>query len=80
MIVHSVEIETVHVYYSVNVETSDGLDREFHVRDDGWALFIESRPAGNRERISFGTESTRKADADTALVALKEWAEKKFTR
>jgi hypothetical protein len=67
-----VKLDKVEVYYRVTVETGKGL-KVYRVRDDGWALFVKTVNGASVGRVSFGTDSKRKPDADSALVALKSW-------
>lgn len=69
----NVEMEKVEVYYRVKVTTSRGNPKFYRVRDDGWALFVKTLNGQSVGRVSFGTGSKRKPDADSALEALKTW-------
>lgn len=78
-VVHKVEIDRVSIYYTVIVSTSKG-DKQFRVRDDGWALFVQhgddNRPYA---RIGTAPDSARKpGDKDSALVMLTAWAKERF--
>lgn len=68
----SVTINKTVVYYDVTVSTPKG-EKEYRVRDDGWALFVKTRDNRPVGRVSFGTESKRVPEVDSAIEALKRW-------
>lgn len=68
----SVTINKTVVYYDVTVSDPKG-DKEYRVRDDGWALFVKTRDNRPVGRVSFGTDSKRTPDVVTALEALGRW-------
>jgi hypothetical protein len=85
--VEHVEIQKVSIHYAVTVDvtrTQDGASAtftyEFNVRDDGWALWVKALNTGE----SLGTirldENRRVGDADSALEALKTWANERYGR
>lgn len=68
----TVTIDATVVYYDVTVHDGD-KERSYRVRDDGWALFVKTRDNRPVGRVSFGTDSKRTPDKDSALEALESW-------
>lgn len=80
-VVHEVVLDRVTVKYGLTV-TGTALRkefvREFEVRDDGWKMWIyrldTDRGPVLVDYVSFGTDSKRTPDRDSALEALTKWA------
>lgn len=84
-VVNRVEIDKETHYWQTKVDMtlSNGVEWGcgFNVRDDGWKLWIyRDTDKGPRlvDYISFGTESERKPDRDSALEALTKWAHEHY--
>lgn len=68
----TVTIDATVVYYDVTATSDKGVE-VYRVRDDGWALFVKTRDNRPVGRVSFGTDSKRTPDKDSALEALQRW-------
>lgn len=68
----TVTVESVVVNYTIKATTSKG-EKTYCVRDDGWALYVTTPDRISVGRVSFGTESKRTPDVESARQALERW-------
>lgn len=77
----NVAIDRVTVWYGMTVTVTSG-DKEFRVRDDGWKLWIYRTDPDRGDvvvdYVSFGSESERTPDRESALRELTMWAQKRY--
>lgn len=56
----------------------EGTERYFDVKDDGWKIWIRKEDGSYFDSVTFGVESVRMPNADTALIQLDRWARKRW--
>jgi hypothetical protein len=69
------------IRFSLTVEMDngpEGTERYFDVKDDGWKIWIRKEDGSYFDSVTFGVESVRMPNADTALIQLDRWARERW--